>query len=192
MQPAEIAAWLKRTIEPKPYGSDGDRYRASVFLRDGTYLPCVVFQSQHLRVELALRRFSGVSDQSEQYRAAVETFVATGSHLDKYDIRTVEPSPFAWPLAALHTIHGETTMGWTAFVVEMQDGTLHSYGTGFSFEFFDLPQGYTYANIAQIHSGMVYSQAGGKVPFSFEVVKDFPAYPAFGAKRFFTCYLPEL
>lgn len=83
-------------------------------------------------------------------------------------------------------------MGWTAFVIEMHDGTLHSYGTGFSVEFFDLRQGYTSADIAQIHTGMVYSQAGGMVPFSFEAVQDLPIYPTFGAKRYFTCYLPEL
>ena len=156
------------------------------------YLPCVVFQSQDLRVETALQRFESLSNQPAQYRAVVETFVASGSHLDKYDIRTVELSPYAWPLATLHTIHGETTMGWTAFVVEMHDGILHSYGTGFSFHFFDLPQGYTYADIAQIHSGMVYSQADGIVPYSRDAVQNIPTYPTFGSKRYFTCYLPEL
>jgi hypothetical protein len=155
MRTAEIAAWLKRTIEPMPDRSYGDRYRASVFLKDGMYLPCVVFQSQDLQVELALRRFDQLRNQSAQYRAVVESFVASGSRLANYDIKTVEPSPFAWPLATLHTIDGETTMSWTAFVVEMRDGTLHTYGTSFSVEFFDLPHGYTYADIAQIHSGML-------------------------------------
>lgn len=170
----------------------GDRYRASVFLRDGTYLPCMVFQSQDLRVELALRRFDVPSNQPAQYHAVVELFVASGSRLANDDIKTVEPSPFAWPLATLNTIHGETIMSWTTFVVEMQDGTLHTYGTGFSIAFFDLPQGYTYADIAQIHSGVVYSQAGGMVPFSLNAVQDIPTYPTFGAKPYFTCYLPEL
>jgi len=39
-------------------------------------------------------------------------------------------------------------MGWTAFVVEMDDGTMHSFGTAFRMEFFDLPEGYTYRNIS--------------------------------------------
>lgn len=189
MQTAEIAAWLKRTIEPLHDRFDGDRYRASVFLKDDTYLPCVVFQSQALRVELALRRFDELRNQSEQYQMVVEGFVASGSHLANYAIKAIEPSPFAWPLATLNTIHGETTMSWTAFVVEMHDGTLHSYGTSFSTEFFDLPQGYTYANIAQIHSGMVYSQAGGMAPFSLNDLQDISPYRE---KPYFTCYLPEL
>jgi len=189
MKTAEIAAWLKRTIEPLHDRIYGDRYRASVLLRDGTYLPCVVFQSNDRRVELALRRFDELRNQSAQYRQVVESFVASGSRLANYEIKAVEPSPFAWPLATLNTIHGETTMGWTAFVVEMQDGTLHSFGTSFSFEFFDLPQGYTCANIAQIHSGMVYSQAGGMAPFSLDTGHDIATYRE---KPYFTCYLPEL
>jgi len=119
----------------------------------------------------------------------VESFVASGSRLADYEIKTVEPSPFAWPLETLKTIYGETTMGWTAFVVEMKDGTMHSYGTRFSFEFFDLPKGYAYSNIAQIHSGMVYSQAGGIVPFSLNALQEIQTYRE---KPYFTCYLPEL
>ncbi len=189
MQTAEIAAFLKSNIEPLKDRFHGDRYRASVFLKDGTYLPCVVFESKKLRVELALRRFDELRNQSSQYPMVVESFVASGSRLADYEIKTVEPSPFAWPLETLKTIYGETTMGWTAFVVEMKDGTMHSYGTRFSFEFFDLPKGYAYSNIAQIHSGMVYSQAGGIVPFSLNALQEIQTYRE---KPYFTCYLPEL
>lgn len=189
MQTSEIAAWLKHTIEPMHHHIYGDPYRASVVLRDGTYLPCVVFQNIDVWVELAVRRFDELRDQPARYRGMVATFVALGSRLDKHVIKTVEPSPFAWPLATLATIHGETTMGWTAFVVEMRDGSLHSFGTNFSFEFFDLPQGYTHADIAQIHSGMVYSQASGMVPFSHNAGPDTATYRE---KPYFTCYLPEL
>jgi hypothetical protein len=55
--------------------------------------------------------------------------------------------------------------------------------------FFDLPQGCTYANLAQIHSGMAYSQAGGMTPFSFVAAQDISTYRE---KPWFTCYLPEL
>lgn len=44
MQTAEIAAFLKSNIEPVKGRNRGDQYRASVFLTDGTYLPCVIFQ----------------------------------------------------------------------------------------------------------------------------------------------------
>jgi hypothetical protein len=189
MKTSEIAVWLKHTIEPLHDRIYGDRYRASVVLRDGTYLPCVVFQSNGRQVELAQRRFDELRTQSAQYRQVVESFVASGSRLANYEIETVEPSPFAWPHATLNTIHGEISVGWTALVVEMQDGTLHSFGTSFSFEFFDLPQGYTYANIAQIHSGMVYSQARGMAPFSLDAGQDIATYRE---KPYFNCYLPEL
>jgi len=52
-------------------------------------------------------------------------------------------------------------MSWTAFVVEMKDGTRYSFGTSFCFEFFDLPEGYSYKDIAKIHSGMIYSPQQG-------------------------------
>jgi hypothetical protein len=103
----------------------------------------VVFQSATQQVELALRRFAALRTQPAQYRLVVESFVASSSRLANYEIKTVEPPPFAWPLAPVSAIHGATTMGWTAGVVEMRDGTLRSYGTSFSVEFFDLPQGYT-------------------------------------------------
>src|SRR5260370_36098954 len=119
----------------------------------------------------------------------VESFVASGSRLADYEIKTVEPSPFAWPLETLKTIYGETTMGRTAFVVEMKDGTLHSYGTRFSFEFFDLPKCYAYSNIAHIHSGMVYWQPGDIVPFSLNALQKLQPYRE---KPYCTCYWREI
>lgn len=135
----------------------GNRYRAAVRLKDDTYLPSVVFQGRKSQVELAFRRFNQLQAQPQQYRMVVESFVSKGSHVADYEIKTVELSPFAWPLADHKQIHGETVMSWTAFVVEMKDGTLYSFGTTFCFEFFDLPHGYSYTDIARVHSGMIYS-----------------------------------
>jgi hypothetical protein len=119
----------------------------------------------------------------------VQSFVSNGSHVWNYVIKAVELSLFAWPLEVLKKIHGETAMGWTAFVAEMKDGTMHSYGTQFNFEFFDLPSGYLLADIAKIHSGMVYSQAKGLETFSMASTK---AIQPYREKPFFTCYLDEL
>jgi hypothetical protein len=52
----------------------------------------------------------------------LETFVAAGSRVADYEIARIEVSRFAWPLATLRQIHGETAMGWTAFVAAMNDG----------------------------------------------------------------------
>jgi hypothetical protein len=185
----ELANFLKKNIEPLNDQIYGNRYRAAARLTDDTYLPCVVFQSRKSQVELALRRFDQLRGDPPQYRMVVESFVAGGSKISDYEIKTVEPSPFAWPLTTLKQIHGETVMSWTAFVVEMSDGTMHSYGTSFCFEFFDLPEGYSYADIARIHSGMVYSQERGLESFSVDSLREIQPYRE---KPFFTCYLKEL
>src|SRR5229473_3064860 len=143
MKSNELAKFVTDNIEPLKDSIYGNRYRAAAHLTDGTYLPCVVFQSRQAQVQLALRRFKELRWKRSQYRGVVETFVSGGSHVAEYNLKAVEISPFAWPLGLLKTIHGETTMGWTAFVAEMNDGTMHSYGTQFHYEFFELPQAYS-------------------------------------------------
>jgi hypothetical protein len=98
-------------------------------------------------------------------------------------------SPFAWPLELLKNIHGETTMGWTAFVAEMKDGTMYSYGTSYNFEFFDLPQGYSQSDIIKIHSGMIYSKDRGMEKFAMNLLKETQVLKD---KPFFACYLNEI
>jgi hypothetical protein len=189
MKPDDIVTFLKSSIIPLKDQIYGDRYRAAVYLIDGTYLPCVVLQSKKAQVDLALRRFEQLRKDESQYRMVVESFVSAGCRLADYDIKTIEASPFAWPLETLKMIHGETVMAWTAFVVEMRDGTMYSYGTSFRFEFFDLPNGYSHADIVKIHSGMVYSAEKGLMPFYMEARKEIQTYRE---RPFFTCYLKEL
>jgi hypothetical protein len=107
MKAGEIATFLKGNIEPLKDKIYGDRYRAAATLNDGTYLPCVVFQSKRAQVELALRRFEELRKEPSQYRMVVESFVSAGSRLADYDIKGMERSPFAWPLEVLKSIHGE-------------------------------------------------------------------------------------
>jgi hypothetical protein len=189
IRPVEIAHFVKQSVEPLPDSIYGPRYRASAYLLDGTYLPCVVFQCEKTQVALFSKRMKDLQKEPKQQRVITTSFVAAGNRVNHFDLKLVEHSPYAWPLATLKTIHGETTMGWTAFVAEMQDGTMYSYGTSFRFEFFDLPKGYSYADILRIHSGMVYSPAGGLQKFSLEHIRDIPTLRE---KPFFTCYLKEL
>jgi hypothetical protein len=181
-----LIEFLKGGIQPLSDNIYGNRYRAAVRLVDDTYLPCVVFQSRRSNVELALRRFNELRDQPSQYRTVVESFVSNGSHIAEYEIQSVESSPFAWPISILREIRGETVMGWTAFVVEMMDGAMHSFGTSFHTEFFDLPRGYAYSNITRIHSGMIYSAEQGLVRFSLDSSSRPEVYRE---KPFFTCYV---
>ena len=190
MKSTEVAAFLKGHVVPLADTIYGPRYRAAATLTDGTFLPCVVFQSQQRQVNLALKRFAETSARSErEYRGVVESFVASGSRLAAWSIKSVELSPFAWDVDLLRTIEGETTMGWTAFVAEMRDGKMFSMGTTFSYEFFDLPSGYAPKDIKTIHSGMVYSESGGLKPFSLDSMQ---SLTVFREKPFFTCYIDGL
>jgi hypothetical protein len=196
MRDDELTRFVRDNIEPLEDSIYGNRYRAAARLSDGTYLPCVVFQSKQAQTKLALRRFKELRWKRSQYEAVVESFVASGSSVAGYHIKGVELSPFAWPAELLRTIHGETSMGWTAFVAEMKDGSMFSYGTQFCVEFFDLPAGYTYADVQQIHSGMVYSKTRGLEAFSADAYKEtvdkYAHSPCLRERPFFTCYIDAL
>jgi hypothetical protein len=185
----EMAAFVARNVEPLTDKIYGNRYRVAAHLKDGRCLPCVVLQSKQAQVDLALRRFKELRWKRSQYKSVVESFVSAGSRVASYHIRDVDVSPFAWPIELLRQIHGETAMGWTAFVVEMNDGTMYSYGTEFNFEFFDLPAGCLHSDIAAIHSGMVYSKARGLQSYSLAASKD---VQTLREKPFFACYLKAL
>ncbi len=171
---AEVAKFVRDSVEPLVDSIYGNRYRCAAYLLDGTYLPCVVFQSKKMQMELFLRRMKQLRWHPSQKKSVIETFVTGESRVAYYDLKSVELSPFAWPTAILETIHGETVMGWTAFVAEMKDGTMYSYGTDFRFEFFELPKGYSHRDIAKIHSGMAYSATSGLHNSSATSLKDFP------------------
>ena len=59
-------------------------------------------------------------------------------------------SKYAIPLSLLSEIQGETTMGWTGWVFRMKDGHLFSYGSSFHTEFFQLPDGYSFADVSEV------------------------------------------
>ncbi len=189
MNTSEIVDFLRAQVEPLGDDVLGKRYRAAAHLRDGTYLPCVVFQSERRRVDLALKRFKELKDDADQYRMVLGSFLAGGSSVADYDLSRIALSPYAWPLDTLRRIHGETTMGWTAFVVEMNDRKRFSYGTSFRFEFFDLPAGYTVADIKEIYSEMVHSDSEGTQPFN---VSNHAHVKCLRERPFFTCYLEDL
>ena len=183
MNEADIVNFLKANIKPLQDNIYGNRYRASVFLSDGTYLPCVVFASQEKRIDLAIRRFTQTINEEFQYRMVVQSFVSSGSSVAIYNVASVEPSPFAWPEEILRQIHGETTMGWTSFTAKMNDGNMFAFGTSFNFEFFELPNGYRFNDIVEIHSGMIIDDKGREVAFDHNWSRE-----CFRDRPFFNCY----
>ena len=52
-----IIKFLKNNIEPIENNIYGLGYRASAYLTDGTFLPCVIFRNPDNYVNLALKRF---------------------------------------------------------------------------------------------------------------------------------------
>lgn len=150
MDSTQILEFLRTNIEPLPADEIyGVRYRASVVLKDGTSLPCVVFQAAEPYLNLANRRFDDTRGTKE-YRSILSTFVTARNSISEFDIRAVAKSPYAIPSARLLEVGGETSMSWTQFSATMKDGATFDFGTSFNDEFFDMPDGYTADDIITI------------------------------------------
>jgi hypothetical protein len=154
----EIIHFLKNNIEPLEDSIYNSGYRASVYLVDGTFLPCVMFRNPNSIVNLAIKRFKdeesgkGIFNKSKGkgYYGIVKNFVTHGNNVNEYDIDRVEKSKYAFPLAIQKQIKGETTMGWTGFAAKMKDGRHFGFGTTFLWEFFQMPEGYVVEDIEEI------------------------------------------
>lgn len=199
----DIVKYLKENIEPLEDRGNGVGYRASAYLVDGTYLPCVIFRNSKPTVDLAVRRFEeekkgkGIFSKSSGlgYNDIVKVFVTSGNCVNEYDIDRVEISPFAFPLAILKQIKGETTMGWTGFAAKMKDGKHFGFGTTFLFDFFQMPDGYLVEDIEQIISHSYVLNNGElkshKVPF-FNRPDDYKDAVVHRERPFFECYIDGL
>jgi hypothetical protein len=188
MTEEEIAGFLKRSVKPIRDASHGTCYRAAAHLKDGTYLPCVMFGHPKGLVDLAVRRFAETINDERLHREVVASFVARNASVPIWDVAKVGLSPYAWPEEILNQIHGETVMSWTAFTARMKDGKLFGFGTSYRFEFFDLPEGYSYNDIAEIHSGMVADGKGVEKEFTLD---DFSA-KVYRERPFFYCHTEHL
>ena len=157
-QSEDIIKFLKDNIEPLDNSAYGLGYRASVYLIDKTFLPCVIFRNPKTIVNLAIRRFK--EEQTNKsifskssglgYYDIVKNFVTNGNCINYYDIDQVEESKFAFPLKIQKQIKGETTMGWTGFVAKMKDGNFFGFGTTFLFDFFQMPDDYSVEDVEEI------------------------------------------
>ena len=199
----DIIKFLKEHIEPLENNIYGSGYRASAYLTDGTFLPCVVFRNSRNTINLAIRRFkeeqTGKSVFSKSsglgYFDIVKNFVTKGNCINEYDIERVEKSAFAFPLSIQRQIKGETTMGWTGFVAKMKDGKYFGFGSSFLWEFFQMPENYTSDDIDEIINHSYVSKNGElrqhKVPF-FKFPDDYKESVIYRERPFFECYLDEL
>ena len=184
-------------IEPLIDSIYGPIYRCSMILKDGTTIPCATLQSKSKLTELAKRRIKeemsgkGKIGGPDSYGQIVSNFAAHGNNINDYDVASVGPSKFVLPIPLLNQIEGETFMGWTGWVFEMKDGKLFSYGSGFRFEFFDLPDGYSFDDVMKVHNHSYLSDNGelrslqrGAMP-----PKEYTREKIFRERIFFTCYI---
>ena len=199
----DICKFLKDNIQPLDDNAYGLGYRASATLKDGTFLPCVIFRNPATLIDLAMRRFkeerSGKSIFSKSsglgYREIVKTFVASGNCVNHYDIARVDKSRFAFPLDVQKQINGETSMSWTAFVAKFKDGRHLSFGTTWNWEFFDLPDDFKAEDIVEIINHSYLLKTGEIVGHrsSFDRVKrQDEMEKIYRDRQFFECYVDNL
>lgn len=197
----DIIRFLTANIEPIEDSSYGKCYRASVFLTDGTYLPCVTFRNPSTIVELAIRRFkeekSGNSIFSKSsrmgYQEIVKLFVTQGNCINDYDIAKVEKSKYSFSLETLKNIKGETKMSWTGFVAKMKDGKQFAFGTDFYFYFFDMPENYCADDIVEIMNHKYIDENNNlKNYHDPDVYEIFKKEMVFKSKPFFDCFIDNL
>jgi|SRR5579863_2329876 len=157
------------TIEPLEDAIYGPKYRCSLTLKDGTFLPCAVLQSKTRLVELAKRRIKeemggkGRIGGPDPYGQIVETFVSGFNRVAEYNVLSAAESKYAIPRSLLSQIHGETTMAWTGWVFRMSDGHLFSYGSSFNMEFFQLPDGYEFSDVVEVVNHSFVNSSGSIV-----------------------------
>ena len=191
--------FIRSGIEPIRDSTYGDSYRCSVYLTDGTYLPCVMLRNGDPITELALRRFEdekkgrGIfGKKDDQYKTIVKHFLTSGNRVNAYDIARVEPSKYAIPLTLLSQIHGETTMSWTGFVLEMRDGKHIAFGTTFLFEFFSMPEPYSFGDVVAVHNHSYVTKEGQLKSLTEGFMEAPPDYDQTLVNRerpYFVCYV---
>jgi hypothetical protein len=199
----DIIKFLKDNVQPLDDNAYGLGYRASATLKDGTFLPCVIFRNPTTLINLAIRRFkeeqSGKTIFSKSsglgYREIVKTFVASGNCVNHYDIAKVDKSRFAFPFDVQKQIKGETSMSWTAFVAKFKDGRHLSFGTTWNWEFFDLPADFKAEDIVEIINHSYLLKTGeivGHRSSLDRVARKEEMEKIYSDRQFFECYVDNL
>jgi hypothetical protein len=190
--------WVKNitsAVEPIYDSTYGPRYRCSLTLKDGTFLPSAVIQSRQRLVDLAKRRIKeemqgqGRIGGEDPYGQIISTFVAKGNRINDYEVLSAAESIYAIPLPLQSLIEGETVKGWTCWVFRMTDGRLFSYGSSFSMEFFQLPDGYEFSDVEEVinHSYIDPNGILKSVDSGHFLSDDYNPGPMLRERVFFTC-----
>jgi len=191
---------ILQRVEPIQHPVYGPLYRCSLILKDGISIPCATLQSKTKLVELAERRIKeemsgkGMHRGPDALNQILSTFVAHGNNINDYDIASAAPSKFAPPISLLNQIHGETCMGWTGWVFEMKDGKYFPFGTDYIMEFFQLPDGYSFDDVAKVHNHSYVSADGTikELRRGHRPPDEYDPNQIYRERPFFTCYIDDI
>ena len=188
-----VVKFLKESIIPFENNMYGKGFKSSVYLTDGTYLPCVIFYNSAKIISLSIKSFKAEKSISSYNK--IKSFVAKGNRLNAYDISKIEKSKFTFPTSIHRQIQGETSMGWTGFVVKMKDGKSFSFGTSLFSDFFHMPDNYSGDDAQEIVNHSYISKKGDicslKSQMSYEE-NEYYELNVFRERTFFECFIDGL
>jgi hypothetical protein len=148
-QSGPILEWLQREIEAIEDLDQKSSYRCAVYLRDGTYLPCVWMREYNAVVN---NRGSTLKERTSDYNSFLGGWLSANS-VKFTDIVNVEQSPYAISFALLEEVEPE----WAHndfmpafFSGEMDDGAIIDFSTTYDKKFFNMPKDYTVKNIKKL------------------------------------------
>jgi hypothetical protein len=154
----EFYKFLEKEIEPISFGELKETaYRASVYLLDNTYIPCVLFRNSYAQTDRAIRTFDETrnkipADPRIGYRQHVRAFT-TGDNIIASDIISrIEKSPFAISTACYLELSAmmELEGGGISFLGKMKDGQKFNYFIDSDVEFIEMPNGYVASQLIEI------------------------------------------
>jgi len=201
----KVLEYIENRVDRFPDPTFGEGARCSVYLKDGTYLPCVLLRDWQKAVSLFMARLdqegSGravlaeIKDIAEQ--SLVRFFITNQNIVKLSDIASIEVSPYAIPHSFLRELDLNSDnkllpKNTLSFVLEMNDDQLFLYeNRALNQEFYDLPSGYSFSDVKKVHKS-AYKHPDGlvrRVPITYkdEQIKFMPE-ESFTQKPFFVCY----
>ncbi|KAB2929947.1 MAG: hypothetical protein F9K24_18110 [Leptonema illini] len=181
--------------------SHGDSYRCSATLKDGTFLPCVILRDIGRYLNEIIPRLNALDKRksffskkhtNDNYENILKLYLTSGNRINNYDIKSLTKSKFAMPESLLNSIEGETTMGWTGFVLEMHDGSIFQYGTTYLVQFFDIPEKYSFEDVMKVHNHSYLNAANKIVRLQegfMDIPDDYDISNTYRERPFFDCYV---
>lgn len=196
---SEIIRWLQEYGEPVEDTEGNLMFAAAVWLRDDTYLPCVLFQNTHIQLE-RLRGIprSGMGLFTKRQRIEdsnlIRKFLQNDNRIYPEAIQRLERSLFAFPDVLRDQIEVRVNSGvlpsW--FSAKMKDGTYLGFETIYEAVFYDLPDGYSADDILEIQNNTFVSESGIPESVTAAFAYGEKTIALYSPRIFFNCFLSEL